>query len=93
MRLSRVKSVHVGLICCFAFFTPECCFRCSVLFFQRKKIVGAGDIDLKIRKVLQNMQNEPFTRRKEQRVEVIEAQHDSTDDAMDTTLVQATLDV
>ena len=36
MWLSRVKTVHVCLICCFAFFTPECCFRCSVLFFQRK---------------------------------------------------------
>ena len=61
--------------------------------FNEKKIVGAGDIDLKIRRVLQNMQSKHFTRRKEQRVEVIEAQHDSTDDAMDTTLVQATLDV
>ena len=61
--------------------------------FNEKKIVGAGDIDLKIRRVLQNMQSEHFTRRKEQRVEVIEAQHDSTDNAMDTSLVQATLDV
>ena len=60
--------------------------------FNKKKIVGAGDIDLKIKRVLQNMQSEHFSRRKEQRVEVIEAQHDSTDDAMDTTLVQATLD-
>ena len=61
--------------------------------FNEKKIVGAGDIDLKIRRVLQNMQSEHFSRRKEQRVEVIEAQHDSTDDAINTTLVQATLDV
>ena len=62
-------------------------------FFNEKKIVEAGDIDLKIRRVLQNMQSEHFTWRKEQRVEVIEAQHDSTDDAMDTTLAQSTLDV
>ena len=48
---------------------------------------------MKIRRVLQNMQSEHFTRRQEQKVEVIEAQNDSTDDAMDITLVQATLDV
>ena len=39
------------------------------------------------------MQSEHFTRKREQRVEVIETLHDSTDDAMNTTLVQSTLDV
>ena len=87
--------------------SQNCACRFNLLFFLRlnvvlnatyfsyneKKIVCAGDIDLKIRRVLQNMQSKHFSRRKEQRVEVIEAQHDSTDDAMDTTLVQATLDV
>ena len=93
MRLLRVKTVHVGLICCFAFLRLNVVLDAAYFSFNKKKIVGAGDIDLKIRGVLQNMQTEHFTWRKEQRVEVIEAQHDSTNDAIDTTLVQATLDV
>ena len=39
------------------------------------------------------MQSEHFTQRKEQSVEVIETLNDSTDDAMDTTLAQSTLNV
>ena len=91
MRLTRVKTVHVGIICCFL--RLNVVLDATYFSVNEKKIVGAGDIDLKIRRVLQNMQSEHFNRRKEQRIEVIEAQHDSTDDAMDTTLAQYTLDV